>query len=204
MKKLSLLFTTLVCASALAFAVDSEYCGFSSVDTQRDGITVTLTWETLANGDVQITLGSGEGANTCAFRNGGFEGGIDAFEVSVDGFVTATAASNYFTAEKVYSGNTFTLVKIAGVELSANAQIKHVGTGHALAWKANGKDYYSFPDFVYTYGGVCAEEPVVSRWRIRLSVKFFTRGQHEVKYTDRLKNPLGFSVDKYAIESANE
>ena len=49
-----------------------------------------------------------------------------------------------------------------------------------------------------------AEEPVVSRWRIRLSVKYFTQDQREVKYVDRLKNPLGFAVDRYAIESANE
>ena len=90
MKKLSLLFTALICASTLAFAVDSEYCGFSNDDTKRDGIAITLTWETLANGDVQITLGSGEGANTCAFRNGGFEGGIDAFVVSTDNFENTT------------------------------------------------------------------------------------------------------------------
>jgi len=49
-----------------------------------------------------------------------------------------------------------------------------------------------------------AEEPVVSRWRIRMSVQFFSRDQREVKYANRLKNPLGFAVDRYAIESANE
>ena len=49
-----------------------------------------------------------------------------------------------------------------------------------------------------------AEEPVISRWRIRLSIKYFAQEQKEVKYINRLKNPLGFAVDKYAIESANE
>lgn len=49
-----------------------------------------------------------------------------------------------------------------------------------------------------------AEEPVVSRWRIRMSIKYFSSDQREVKYINRLKNPLGFAVDKYAIESAND
>ena len=49
-----------------------------------------------------------------------------------------------------------------------------------------------------------AEEPVISRWRIRLSIKYFSQDQKEVKYINRLKNPLGFAVDRYAIESAND
>lgn len=49
-----------------------------------------------------------------------------------------------------------------------------------------------------------AEEPAISRWRIRLSIKYFAKDQKEVKYIDRLKNPLGFAVDGYSIESAND
>ncbi len=49
-----------------------------------------------------------------------------------------------------------------------------------------------------------AEEPAVSRWRVRLSIKYFAKDQRQVKYINRLKNPLGFSVDGYSIESANE
>ena len=49
-----------------------------------------------------------------------------------------------------------------------------------------------------------AEEPAISRWRIRLSIKYFGQEQKEVKYINRLKNPLGFAVDRYAIESAND
>ena len=49
-----------------------------------------------------------------------------------------------------------------------------------------------------------AEEPAISRWRIRVSIKYFAQEQKEVKYIDRLKNPLGFAVDKYSIESAND
>lgn len=49
-----------------------------------------------------------------------------------------------------------------------------------------------------------AEEPAISRWRVQLSVKYFAQDQREVKYINRLENPLGFSVDRYAIQSANE
>ena len=49
-----------------------------------------------------------------------------------------------------------------------------------------------------------AEEPAVARWRVRLAIKYFARDQREVKYINRLKNPLGFAVDRYAIESAND
>lgn len=154
MKKLYSLLAVLF-ISLTAVAVDSEYCGWTSNDLKADGAFVTLTWVTNNAGDVVITIGEGEGANSCSFRNGGFEGGIDAFVVSTDNFETTTPASTYFSAEKVYSGNTFTLVKVADVP--AGAKIKHIGEGHALAWKVNGKDAYCFPDFIYTYGGVCAE-----------------------------------------------
>ena len=137
------------------YAQASEYCSYYGDETKDGSTYVALSWETAANGDVVITMTEGPGATSCSFRNGGFEGGIDAFEISVDNFVTATPASDYFSAEKVYSGNVFTLVKTA--DLPAGAKIKHVGTGHALAWKVNGKDAYSFPDFVYTYGGVCQQ-----------------------------------------------
>ena len=49
-----------------------------------------------------------------------------------------------------------------------------------------------------------AEEPAVSRWRIRMAIRYFAKDQNEVKYINRLKNPLGFSVEGYSIESANE
>ena len=136
--------------------IESEYCGYEGDETKSGDTYVTLTWETLANGNVEITMGTGTGATSCAFRNGGFEGGIDAFVVSTDDFETTTAASEYFTAEKVYSGNVFTLVKIADVP--AGAKIKHVGGGsvNAFSWTVNGASAWGWPDFIYTYGGVCA------------------------------------------------
>lgn len=135
----------------------SEYCAHQDSQTIKGGKNIALTWETDANGDVVITMSNGTGTTSCSFRNGGFEGGIGAFIVSTDDFVTSEAASNYFTATQVYSGNTYTLTKIA--DLPDNAKIKHVGSGHALAWVLDGNNEYCFPDFIYTYGGICNEEP---------------------------------------------
>lgn len=47
-----------------------------------------------------------------------------------------------------------------------------------------------------------AEEPALSRWKVQVMVRYFAK--NEVKYINRLKNPLGFSVDGYSIESVTE
>lgn len=154
MKKI-FFFMALVCASAMSYAQESNgsLCSYYGQETYSANAYVTLSWQTAANGDVVITIGRGPGANSASFRNGGFEGGIAAFVVSTDNFETTTPASEYFTSQQVYSGNTYTLVKVA--DLPAGAVIKHVGAGHAFAWKVNGVDAYSFPDFYYTYGNTC-------------------------------------------------
>lgn len=133
--------------------INSEYCNYQGNETKSGDTYVTLTWETDPSGNVVITMGNGTGTSSCSFRNGGFEGGIGAFVVSDDDFVTTTPASDYFTAVQVYSGNTYTLTKIA--DLPANAKIKHVGSGHAFSWTVNGNNAYGYPDFIYTYGGTC-------------------------------------------------
>ncbi|MBR4705062.1 MAG: hypothetical protein IKP02_05600 [Paludibacteraceae bacterium] len=133
--------------------IDSEYCKYEDSQTIKGGKNIALTWETDGSGNVIITMQPGTGTTSCSFRNGGFEGGINAFVVSDDNFATTTPASDYFTAVQVYSGNTYTLTKTA--DLPANAKIKHVGSGHALAWVLDGNNEYSFPDFIYTYGGTC-------------------------------------------------
>lgn len=131
----------------------TEYCYYTNEQLTKNGAAIALTWETAENGDVVITMDNGIGAESCSYRNGGFEGGIEAFVVSTDNFATTSPASDYFTFEKVYSGNEARLVNIAN--LPKGAKIKHIGEGHALAWIVNGKNEYDFPDFIYTYGGVC-------------------------------------------------
>lgn len=155
MKRFSLFLSSLLVGAVLYAAIPSEYCSYYGDETKDGDTYVALSWQTDDAGNVVITMTEGPGASSCSFRNGGFEGGIDAFVVSTDEFSTTTAASEYFTAEKVYSGNVFTLVKTANVP--SGAKIKHVGAGHAFAWKVNGKDAYCFPDFIYTYGGVCEQ-----------------------------------------------
>ena len=50
-----------------------------------------------------------------------------------------------------------------------------------------------------------ADQPVTQRWRVKLKVRYFAMpSKNEVKYADRLKNPLGFVVLAYAIERAND
>jgi len=150
-------FVAMLSAAIVAQAQDwsGAYCGYYGPETYSNNAYVTLTWQTLQNGDVEIVIGRGPGASSSSFRNGGFEGGIEAFVVSTDNFQTTTPASEYFTAQKVYSGNVFTLVKVADVP--AGAVIKHVGAGHAFAWKVNGVDAYCFPDFYYIYGAGCEQ-----------------------------------------------
>lgn len=131
----------------------TEYCNYTNNQLTKNGASITLSWETVDNGDVVITMGNGVGTTSCSYRNGGFEGGIEAFVVSTDNFATTTPAADYFTFEKVYSGNEARLVNIAN--LPKGAKIKHIGAGHALAWVVNGTNEYDFPDFIYTYGGVC-------------------------------------------------
>ena len=132
--------------------IATEYCDYTCDQLTKDGVAITLTWETAENGDVVITMGNGVGAESCSFRNGGFEGGIEAFVVSTDNFATTTPAANYFTFTKVYDGNEARLVKIA--DLEKGVKIKY-GKEAAFSWKANGVDRWDWLDFIYTYGGVC-------------------------------------------------
>ena len=130
----------------------TEYCDYTDANLTKNGAAIMLTWETADNGDVVITMSNGAGAESCAFRNGGFEGGIEGFVVSTDDFTTTSPASDYFTFEKVYSGSEARLVKVA--DLQKGAKIKY-DKSKAFAWTVNGKDEYNFLDFIYTYGGVC-------------------------------------------------
>jgi hypothetical protein len=183
--------------------LESEYCAYEDPQTIKNGKNIALTWETDESGNVVIKMSNGTGATSCSFRNGGFEGGIDAFVVSDDDFATTTPASNYFTAVQVYSGNTYTLTKKA--ELPANAKIKHVGSGHALAWVLNGNDEYCFPDFIYTYGSVCTEEPVLTSIALEASAKIAQVGE-EVTLTasplDQFGAPIEATIN-YAISPAD-
>ena len=140
--------------------VESEYCGYQGSETQQDGHYFAITFETDPSGNVVVTIGNGTGAGACSFRNGGFEGGnngLDNFVVSDDNFATTSPATDYFTVTRPTDGDLqYVLTKTA--DLPANAKIKHLTAG-AIAWREAGVDRWCFPEFIYTYGAICTEEP---------------------------------------------
>lgn len=140
--------------------IESEYCAYQGSETQQDGHYFAITFETDPSGNVVVTIGNGTGAGACSFRNGGFEGGnngLDNFVVSDDNFATTSPATDYFTVTRPTDGDMqYVLTKTA--DLPANAKIKHLTAG-AIAWKEAGVDRWCFPEFIYTYGAICTEEP---------------------------------------------
>jgi len=138
-----------------AGAPTSEYCSYSTNDHP------CVTWITDANGNVVITLSDNATRKNVAFRNGGFEGGLDdGFSVlSGEGFATSEPASTYFDRDNSGS-NVFYLNKKTGVTLPNPCQIKF--TTKAMAWsQSDNNNAYCFPTFVYTYGATCpADIPV--------------------------------------------
>ena len=176
----------------------SEYCGYEGDNTQQDGHYVKLTWETADNGDVIITLASGTNSGVCSYRNGGFEGGISTFEISTDNFATSTPASDYFTSVDVNSGNTYTLTKKA--DLPIGAKIKH-STG-ALAWVDGGVNRYCFPEYIYTYGSVCAEEPELTSITLSASANIAQVGGN-ITLTSAALDQYGSAMDETITYSVN-
>lgn len=142
----------------------SEYCEYEDdiMKSSHAGMDahIRISWITDADGNVIIYMLPGTNTRSCAFRDRGFEGRIDAFVVSTDNFTTTTPASTYFKSEDVFSGNVYELQLIKN--LPANAKIKHVASGHAIAWNStDNNDFYEsnaycFPEFIYTYGGGCS------------------------------------------------
>lgn len=130
----------------------TEYCNYTNNQLTKNGASITLSWETVDNGDVVITMGNGVGTTSCSFRGNCFEGGINNFTVSSDNFATTSPASDYFTYTPVNGSQEARLVKIA--DLPKGTKIKY-SKDAAIAWKYNGNDGWDWIDFIYTYGGVC-------------------------------------------------
>lgn len=155
MKKLSLLFSALACAGALAWAdpIDSEYCGqvMSSGNTEA-----AFTWETNAEGEIIVTITEtlGGAQDAAHFRGNGIN--IDKIKVG-DG---REEAANYFTL--VCGGKqTITLTPIEGKTLVYGTKIY---VENQIIEYTTSKDGNAWPTltFIYTYGGVCNVEQVLS------------------------------------------
>ena len=186
--------------------IASEYCNYQGSETQQDGHYYAITWQTDPSGNVVITIGNGTGAGACSYRNGGFEGGnngLDNFVVSDDNFVTTTPASDYFTVTRPSDGDLeYVLTKKA--DLPENAKIKHLSAG-AIAWREAGVDRYCFPEFIYTYGGVCVEPRELTSIGLTASSSFAQVGE-EVTLTanplDQFNDPIEVSIN-YEVSPAD-
>ena len=179
--------------------ITSEYCNYQGPETHQDTHYYAITWETDPSGNVVITIGNGTGAGACSFRNGGFEGGnngLDNFVVSDDDFATTSPATDYFTVTRPSDGDLqYVMTKIA--DLPANAKIKHLSAG-AIAWREAGTDRWCWPEFTYTYGGVCAEEKVLTEISLSAASKFAMVDEDialTVQPLDQMGKPIEATVD---------
>lgn len=132
---------------------NSEYCAqsFSSGNTKA-----YLSWQTLDNGDVEISISGDDGT---WFRANGM-GGTSLSNFTVDG----VSAFNYF--ERRFDGNkalTYTLhLKDPNLHPALGAQIRFNGT---VEWcTAKNSNAYGTYTFTYTYGTSCPqmERPTIS------------------------------------------
>lgn len=140
----------------------SEYCN-ATISSGVDRINPSdasdkgmayMTWETKANGDVEISLADYDNVTNTQFRSSGMS--WDKFKLD------DTSIDTYF--EKVYSvgDQTYTLHKKSG-EIPANAHITFNGT---IEWSTSGNTNASTSrySFNYTYGTLCPslEAPAIS------------------------------------------
>ena len=129
----------------------SEYCNMK----QSSGVDqFAISFETLVNGDVEITI-SGDAKTT--FRNNGLGGDLSAFKVG------ALGASQYFEPDYFTGAQTYTLhlkdpnyVPAKGEKIIFNGTVEYQTLGNANA--------YSNYTFTYTYGSVCdhLETPIIT------------------------------------------
>lgn len=129
----------------------SEYCQYR---IGSGGSEAFLTWETLANGDVEITISGDE----AYFRANGMEGELTAFTVGT------TPASTYFS--RIYANQNPTSLTLHLKDLAVapipGEQISFSGT---VTWKTLvNNNAYSNYSFNYTYGSACQtlETPVLT------------------------------------------
>lgn len=119
----------------------SEYCGASLGSGNSQAY---ITWQTLANGDVEIVL---SGDDYTVFRG-------DAMGSLANFTVGAGPASAYFSRSYSSGTNKYTLrLKNASVKPAPGEKINHSGT---VEWKTQlNSNAYGTYSFHYTYGTVC-------------------------------------------------
>ncbi len=128
----------------------SEYCNVK----QGSGTDqFAISFETLVNGDVEITI-SGDAKTT--FRNNGLGNDLSAFKVG------ALGASQYFEPDYITGAQTYTLHLKDPTYLPAKGE-KIVFSGTVEYQTLGNANAYSNYTFTYTYGSVCdhLETPII-------------------------------------------
>ena len=200
MKKLTLL-TALLCASLFSFAepsfAESEYCG--EVMLQGDNREAAFTWETNSVGVITITITEtlgGEPEDT-HFRGNGIN--IDKIKVGEE----REDAADYFDLT-CGSSATITLTPKEGKSLDLGTKIY---VENQIIEYATSKDNNAWPTltFVYTYGGVCTVDPVLTRLSLKASANWAKPGEAielTASGTDQMGKPMEVEVN-FAIEPAD-
>lgn len=156
MRKTFILLTFL-CVSVMGWA-ESEYCDFAVVHNNDAAQQIGMTWTTLDNGDVQITISPKSGNTDVEFRNGGIEGAVSNIKVSTDNFATYVPVTDYFERAANPDGTTtYILHRVGNAVIPANMQIQ---TNNAIAWRGTPTtgDMWNTSHFTYTYGTICGSE----------------------------------------------
>lgn len=170
MKKFTLL-VALLCASLFTFAdeIQSEYCG--EVMLPGDNREAAFSWETDEAGVITITVTETLGGTmeSTHFRGNGIN--IDKIKVGEQ----REDAANYFTL-KCGGKPTITLTPIEGKSLPLGTKIY---VESQIIEYATSKDTNAWPTltFIYTYGGVCSAEPVLTRINLSAPVAFAKVGE---------------------------
>lgn len=163
MRKLFFL-TALLCASVMAFAIDSEYCG--QIMLQGDPREAAFTWETNTDGSIVIsiseTLGGAE--NATFFRGHG----ITADKIKIG--ENRDALGTYFTHPGEIAGQQSLILTLTN-PANAPAPGTKIYVENQVVEYATSKDGNAWPylTFEYSYGGVCDATPVLTRIDLKAS-----------------------------------
>lgn len=172
--------------------IASEYCG----QAMSSGNTLAkFTWETTAEGNVNITIieALGGAANATYFRGNG----ITADKIKIG--EGREAITTYFT----HPGNINTQQTLT-LTLTDPANAPAPGTKiyveNQIIEYATSKDGNAWPtlSFEYTYGGVCAEEKVLTEISLSAAAKFAMVGEDialTVQPLDQMGMPIEATVD---------
>ena len=190
MKK-HLLLSALLCASMFAFAIESEYCG--EVMLPGDSREAAFSWETNEAGEVIITITETLGGTleSTHFRGNGIN--IDKIKIgeqredAADYFTLACGGKPTITLTPKQGGKTIE----QGTKIYVENQIIEYATS---------QDGNAWPTltFIYTYGGVCSAEPVLTRINLSAPIAFAKVGEAitlNVAPVDQMGRLMDVTVD---------